>query len=117
MSRENDRVAVWAKELRDAARAQEASRDPFGSHDGMDIDPHTAVVETCGYGFRNEVAENVREAFLEDLEDDRQINQIRQDESKFPVLSVVVGEQVLACLDVHHHAQELCMLHKHVQHY
>lgn len=57
MSRENDRVAVWAKELRDAARAQEASRDPFGSHDGMDIDPHTAVVETCGYGFRNEVAE------------------------------------------------------------
>lgn len=36
---------------------------------------------------------------------------------KFPVLSVVVGEQVLACLDVHHHAQELCMLHKHVQHY
>ena len=82
MSRENDRVAVWAKELRDAARAQEASREPFGSHDGMDIDPHTAVVETCGYGFRNEVAENVREAFLEDLEDDRQINQIRQDESQ-----------------------------------
>ena len=26
---------------------------------------------------------------------------------KFPVLSVVVGEQVLACLDVHHHAQEV----------
>lgn len=46
MSNENDRVAVWAKELRDAARAQEASRDPFGSHDGMDIDPHSAVVET-----------------------------------------------------------------------
>ena len=80
MERENDRLAEVAKLARDAARAREASRDPYGSHDGMDIDPHTAVVETCGYGFRNEIAESVLEAFLEDLEDDRQIDQIRREE-------------------------------------
>ena len=80
MDRENDRLAEAAKLARDAARAKAASRDPYGSHDGMDIDPHTAVVETCGYGFRNEVAESVREAFFEDLEDDRQIDQSRREE-------------------------------------
>lgn len=67
----------------DAARkVQDMSRDPFGSHDGMDIDPRTAVVETCGYGYRNEVADDIREAFREDIEDDQQINQMKRDEEK-----------------------------------
>lgn len=41
------------RQIDDARKVQDMSRDPFGSHDGMDIDPRTAVVETCGYGYRN----------------------------------------------------------------
>lgn len=70
------------RQIDDARKAQEMSRDPFGSHDGMDIDPRTAVVETCGYGYRNEVADDVREAFREDIEDDQQINQMKRDEDQ-----------------------------------
>ena len=44
------------RQIDDARKVQDMSRDPFGSHDGMDIDPRTAVVETCGYGYRNEVS-------------------------------------------------------------
>lgn len=40
------------RQIDDARKVQDMSRDPFGSHDGMDIDPRTAVVETCGYGYR-----------------------------------------------------------------
>lgn len=70
------------RQIDDARKVQDMSRDPFGSHDGMDIDPRTAVVETCGYGYRNEVADDIREAFREDIEDDQQINQMKRDEEK-----------------------------------
>ena len=70
------------RQIDDARKVQDMSRDPFGSHDGMDIDPRSAVVETCGYGYRNEVADDIREAFREDIEDDQQINQMKRDEEK-----------------------------------
>lgn len=70
------------RQIDDARKVQDMSRDPFGSHDGMDIDPRTAVVETCGYGYRNEVADDIREAFREDIEDDQQINQMKRDEDR-----------------------------------
>lgn len=70
------------RQIDDARKVQDMSCDPFGSHDGMDIDPRTAVVETCGYGYRNEVADDIREAFREDIEDDQQINQMKRDEEK-----------------------------------
>lgn len=79
MCNENDSLAMRAKELRDMVRTQEASRDPFGSHDGMDIDPHSAVVESSGYGYRNEVCDDVREAFRQDIEDDQQINELKRE--------------------------------------
>lgn len=47
------------------------NEDPIKSHDGMDMDPHSAVVETSGYGYKLEVAEDVVEAFREDLDDER----------------------------------------------
>lgn len=46
--------------------------DPIKSHDGMDIDSKSGVVETTGYGYKLEVAEDVIEAFEQDLEDDRE---------------------------------------------
>lgn len=46
--------------------------DPIKSHDGMDIDSRSGVVETTGYGYKLEVAEDVIEAFEQDLEDDRE---------------------------------------------
>lgn len=82
MSRENDRLAQKEKELRDAIRAQEQSKDPFKSHDSMDIDPYTGVVETTGYGYCDEVSEDVREDFRDDLEDDLQINQEKREENE-----------------------------------
>ncbi len=76
----SNQLAQKEKELRDAIRAQEQSKDPFKSHDSMDINPYTGVVETTGYEFRNEVSEDVREDFQQDLEDERQINDQRQQE-------------------------------------
>lgn len=67
------------RQIDDARKVQDMSRDPFGSHDGMDIDPHTAVVETCGYGYRNEVCDDVREAFRQDIEDEQQINELKRE--------------------------------------
>lgn len=78
----NNALAQKEKELRDAVRAQEQAKDPFKSHDSMDINPYTGVVETTGYEFRNEVSEDVREDFLNDLEDNRQIEQQRQQENE-----------------------------------
>ena len=46
--------------------------DPIKSHDGMDIDSRSGVVETTGYGYKLDVAEDVIEAFEQDLEDDRE---------------------------------------------
>lgn len=76
----SNQLAQKEKELRDAIRAQEQSKDPFKSHDSMDINPYTGVVETTGYEFRNEVSEDVHEDFQQDLEDERQINDQRQQE-------------------------------------
>lgn len=70
------------RQIDDARKVQDMSRDPFGSHDGMDIDPRTTVVETCGYGYRNEVCDDVREAFRQDIEDEQQINQMKRDEDR-----------------------------------
>ena len=67
------------RQIDDARKVQDMSRDPFGSHDGMDIDPRTAVVETCGYGYRNEVCDDVREAFRQDIEDEQQINELKRE--------------------------------------
>ena len=67
------------RQIDDARKVQDMSRDPFGSHDGMDIDPRTAVVETCGYGYRNEVCDDVREAFRQDMEDEQQINELKRE--------------------------------------
>lgn len=78
----SNQLAQKEKELRDAVRAQEQAKDPFKSHDSMDINPFTGVVETTGYEFRNEVAEDVREDFQWDLEDERQINDQRQQENE-----------------------------------
>ena len=67
------------RQIDDARKVQDMSRDPFGSHDGMDIDPRTAVVETCGYGYRHEVCDEVREAFRQDIEDEQQINELKRE--------------------------------------
>ena len=78
----NNALAQKEKELRDAVRAQKQAKDPFKSHDSMDINPYTGVVETTGYELRNEVSEDVRKDFLNDLEDNRQIEQQRQQENE-----------------------------------
>lgn len=70
MGKATDKAAKMEREMRERQLAE----DPIKSHDGMDIDPHTAVVESCGYGYRNEVAEDVREAFRQDMDDDREIH-------------------------------------------
>lgn len=46
--------------------------DPIKSHDGMDVDSRSGVVETSGYEFKQDVAEDVIRAFEQDIEDDRQ---------------------------------------------
>jgi hypothetical protein len=37
----------------------------------MDVNCRTGVVESCGYEFKQAVAEGVQEAFQEDLEDEQ----------------------------------------------
>ena len=76
MGKATDAAAKMEREMRER---QAALEDPIKSHDGMDIDPHTAVVESCGYGYRNEVAEDVREAFRQDIDDDQEIRTERQE--------------------------------------
>ena len=53
-------------------KVQRFREDPIKSHDGMDIDSRSGVVETNGYGYKLDVAEDVIEAFEQDLEDDRE---------------------------------------------
>lgn len=45
--------------------------DPIKSHDGMDVNPFSAVVESTGYDFRNDVLEDVRTAFEQGMENQR----------------------------------------------
>lgn len=52
-------------------KPSEAIDDPIKSHDGMDIDCRSGVVETAGYGFKQEVAQDVIEAFEFDVAADR----------------------------------------------
>lgn len=49
------------------------------SHDGMDVDPSSGVVEASGYGYRNEVLEADREAFERGLENQQTTQRGRDD--------------------------------------
>lgn len=45
--------------------------DPIKSHDGMDIDSHSAVTESTGYEFKQAVAADVIAAFEQDIKNNQ----------------------------------------------
>ena len=69
-------------ELQRLRQSQPFYPDPIRSHDGMDINPYTDVVETCGYDFKQNVADATKEAFMQDLEDDQELQRLYRKDSE-----------------------------------
>ena len=76
IARKSQPIANLNKGSFDAERPVE---DPIKSHDGMDVNPFSAIVETTGYDFRNDVLQETRSAFEQGMENQRTTRRGRDD--------------------------------------